>query len=200
MKILLVTLSLLTSLCSGSFLYAGDKVVVIPLGKSVQYTTKTFHYNLPLSAFTSVNLTDTSPRVNYIAGEWLFLHSSTTIVGLAAPVQLPDGAELTDFTCYAYDNEGTEDIHANSPVHMWRRAILTTDRERITTEFNMATTGSSSLIQSFSASSIDYPSIDNSLYFYGAYALFKITEVPATANDIRFYGCRITYTLDVVTP
>ncbi len=199
MKGILMSLSLLASVCFVSSLVAADKVVVVPLGKSAEYTNKTFYRNLPVSAFTPTNFTDTGPEIYFNGGEWCMLSGSTTIVGLAAPVHLPDGAELVDFTCYAYDNEGTRDIHANSPVSMWRRAVLSADREKITAEFNMPTTGVSSAIQSFSASSIDYPTIDNTEYFYGAYVLHKIDGIPVS-NQLRFYGCRITYTLDVLTP
>ncbi len=200
MKVIWISLSLMANVCFVSSLIAADKVVVVPLGKSVVYTNKTFYYNLPLSAFIPVMTTDTAPRVNFIAGEWLMLHSSATAVGLAAPVQLADGAELVDFTCYAYDNEGTQNISSNSPVKMWRRAVLATDKEQITADFNMETTGESSAIQSFSAPSITYPTIDNSAYYYGAYALYKLTGDPVDDNELRFYGCRITYTLDVLTP
>jgi hypothetical protein len=200
MKVILMLLSLLISMCFVSSLVAADKVVVVPLGKSAAYTNQTFYYNLPVSAFVPVLTTDTAPRVNFIGGEWLMLHGTATIVGLAAPVQLPDGAELSDFTCYAYDNEGTQDISSNSPVYLWRRAVLSADNEQITTNFGMETTGESTAVKSFSAPSITFPTIDNSAYFYGAYVLYKLTGDPATDNQLRFYGCRITYTLDVLTP
>ncbi len=199
MKGILISLSLLASVCFVSSLVAADKVVVIPLGKSAEYTNKTFYYNLPLSSFTVTTLTATGPEVYYNEGEWLKVSGTTEIVGLAAPVQLPDGAEITDFTCYAYDNDGTRNISSNSPASMWRRAVLSVDKEKITADVNMPTTGVSSSIQSFSSSSIDYPTIDNSEYFYGAYVLYKLDGLPSS-NQIRFYGCRITYTLDVLTP
>ena len=200
MKKIVASLSVFAFLLSGSFVFGADKVVVIPLGKNVKSTNKTFYYNLPPAAFTPVLFSTDAPRGNFLSGEWFSLSPPLLLSGLAAPVQLPDGSEVTDYTCYVYDADTTENISGNSPAYIWRRPILSPDKEPISTEFNMGTTGDSTSIQSFSSPSITSPTIDNSQYVYGAYVLYKITDSPSSYINLRFYGCRITYTLDVIQP
>ena len=183
-----------------SVLYGADKVVVVPLGSSVKTATQTLYYNLPVSAFTPVLYSDTSPRGNFVSGDWFSLLSPQLLAGMAAPVQLPDNSVIKDFTCYVYDNDGTESISGNSPAYLWRRSVNDVNRERITDQFNMPTAGSADAVQAFSTQSILFPQIDTSDYFYGAYVLFKITGNPASYTNLRFYGCRIAYDLDVVVP
>ncbi len=200
MKKTVFTLSVMIFLMSNIPLYAAEKVVVVPLGGSVKTTNKTLYYNLPPSAFTPSLFTNDIPRGNFISGQFFSLIAPVKTIGLAAPLQLPDGAEITNFSCYVQDNDSVENISGNSPAYLWRRPILLPDKELITTEFNMETTGGSTDIQSFSSPSIDYPLIDNSLYAYGAYTLYKITGNPTSFTNLRFYGCRVTYKLDVVQP
>lgn len=196
MKKILFSTSLLAILFYTSLLYGAEKVVVIPLNvQKVAFEKKTFQYNLPPSAFTRVMKGESG---NFISGEWLYLYPDL-VLGIAAPLHLDDGAEITDFTCYTYDNDIMQSVHNNSPSKLWRRSTLSPDAETVAYIATMETTGASTSLQSFSAPSIDYPIIDNLQYTYGVYMLCRITNLAIPINSIRFYGCSVTYTLDVMT-
>ncbi len=198
MKLLIVSFCALFLSVSLSVVSAADKVVVVPLGKSVQTVIKTMHYNLPPADFQPVFLTDDTPRANFITGEWLRVSSPQKVLGLTAPVHLPDDAVIKDFHCYVYDNDSNEGISGNSPSFLWRRDLSSTSKELITEEFSMPTLGANELIRDFSTSAVLEPTVDNDDFFYGAYVLYKITNNPGSINNLRFYGCRITYDLDVI--
>ncbi len=191
------------TLCfSVSSALAASKVVVVPLVKKTKIISREFHYSLPPAAFTP-NLFQPpgGPFAFFSSGLYVrYTASQTGPVGLKSPVNLPDGSEIKAFTCYVYDNDAVENFHPSSPVSFRRRMISSADDgEFVVPKFYLGTTGSSTTIQSVEAPSITFPIVDNSKYFYFIYFLLNFTA-PSPTKDLRFYGCQITYSLDVITP
>ncbi|MCP4009939.1 MAG: hypothetical protein GY726_10555 [Proteobacteria bacterium] len=174
---------------------ADRQVVVIPMGAGVEQ--KTIQLAIPPSGFVTTN-----PQANvpyYNSGDWVGLTS--TIIGLAAPVQLPEGANLTGMSCYVLDDNASADFTiANTQYSLWRRDVLAVDPEEAISWVNMGTTGASSTIQEFSTNTIIHPTIDNSQHFYSIYILLERSASDPAPFGLRFYGCMITYTAEVVVP
>ena len=200
MKITLSTLTLTTVMIFAMSVLAHDKVVVVPLGSKVRTVQQTFTLNLPSSAFIPGVFQTGDPKIYFNVGNFAYLTQGDLIGGLGAPINLQDGAVITNTTCYMYDNSTENFTSPNSKFFLWRQGTSSADYEQITPTTSCSTSGASVTIQDFSVPSITYPNIDNSQYFYGAYVLLKISAQDPLIHQLRFYGCRITYTLDVVVP
>ncbi len=192
--LLVLLLSFLSSSVQGA-----DKVVVVPLGKKMKIITREFHYPLGPASFSPTLFQSGQPVVNMTGGNYIrYTAITTSPVGMKASVNLPDGAAVSALTCFVYDNDAEENFHSNSPVSFYRRMISSADTpENMAPMFNLETAGSMATVQSIGTASISYPTIDNSNYFYWVYFLLRFT---AYSPDLRFYGCQITYSLDVLTP
>lgn len=122
---------------------------------------------------------------------------------LHAPVELPDGAEMTFVSCFFYDNDPTitNDIHVLR-FDLYSRLQTSTE----TTHLADATgdtlgTGNSNLRSVISgvAPGEGNP-VDNNAYAY--FLTVQMTPVPGSecTDECRFYGCRIGYTASVLHP
>ncbi len=110
-----------------------------------------------------------------------------------APMNLPDGAVITEFSCYYYDN----DINTNL-------TLSGTLRRRDHDEIINATMASvdvgtsdpfvTSIPLAITTTSITDATVDNASYAYVSRLDWLVSEGDLTA-ELRFYGCLVTYTL-----
>lgn len=105
-----------------------------------------------------------------------------------APVQLPDGAKITEFTAFIKDSDATEDIS----VELLRYRPSTGATGGMTGAlYSSGTPGRSTL----STTSIAFATMDSSEYVYLVRVMWK---VPTTVTDIHLEGVFIEY--EITTP
>jgi hypothetical protein len=163
--------------------------VQVPSTNEFMYSAaKTHYYSVPASAFelegiTGVNRTMISGNVYVQNG------TATTVAYLNAPVNLPDGAIVTNVTFYVVDNDGTYNLQQGQ---FWRNdASTSTSYGNVT---NMATipipgNANSTLIQACTSGAVSVP-IDNQNYAYW----LRWGTMQANAN-MRLVKVVIAYTV-----
>lgn len=122
---------------------------------------------------------------------YLFISGGATPYGvtMVAPVDLPHGATVTDFACYAYDSSSTNDLSAD--VDLRRRAVGASSAQVMGT-VDLDTTGvSSTAVFAATAPLIADPVVDNTQYNYLLDLSFYSND--QLGSSMRFYGCTIEY-------
>lgn len=188
---------------------AHDNVVVVPLGgDNVKVQAKTFTKNISAADFRPGYRTPLKvPGYSYLSGHAFSIvnYGDSDSMGLSTSLDLPDGATLLGVTCYMQDNDADYNARANSLVKITRREFTSMNSEDIITPISMATSGQSADITPLSSSSIIYPAIDTDTYFYVIRYFMQITDNVNGFPDgpysalINFWGCSISYSLDVLT-
>ncbi|MEZ4732849.1 MAG: hypothetical protein R3E79_37570 [Caldilineaceae bacterium] len=110
--------------------------------------------------------------------------SSAISAALVAPVHLPQGAVITNFTIFYYDNSASA-------------LSVTLDRQSMTAGFfsgvaTIATTGASATYRTASTASISSPVVDNTQFSYLIYAWADPWD---GSSNLRIKGALITYTI-----
>lgn len=169
-----------------------DVVGNVKTSGDYKYTSpKTYYLNIPAADFNSF----CEAQENWInTGDYIYLTPPNTIIQLRCPVHLPEGATVTEFQTYLYDNNTTSDITLS--ISLKGRYIYSTSI------FNMAlltvnTAGSSTSIQAFTDTTIENPTIDNENNQYWIFATYNPHSYYGLS---RFYGCRIAYTINTIAP
>lgn len=200
------TLVVLLSLCASNGTIAQNKVVVIPLGGAEAKLVKTTISKNYLPSQFDTAFTDQAYFIN-TGHEARFGNSSMiTSLGLSTNLDLPQGAEIKQLTCYVEDNDAAIDFGFASSVAIERRLKTSTVTENVqTADLPMTTSGSTSGLESRTTNSFTQPTIDNDQYFYSMYVFFQVSTnvggfvTPPFTADIKFRGCSISYDLDVAS-
>ena len=113
-------------------------------------------------------------------------------INLAAPVWLPDDSEIEALRCYWYDNAGGS-VNLNLDVTLYRREYSSTSGQLIAavdTDIAHQSTNVNTITDTsmFAGREI----VDTSTYQYYLSVFFD-TDTGAPFIELRFYGCRITY-------
>ena len=111
---------------------------------------------------------------------------STFDTPLVAPVNLPDGAEITEVKAYVID----DDPDADFEVWLYRMALLDEFAEDMATASSSGATGA----QMVTAPAVVYSTIDNTSWAY--YVTIGVEENQDWDDDIRPRAVVITYTVD----
>ncbi len=123
------------------------------------------------------------------------------LVTLNTDVQLPDGAVVTEFSCYWYDNDPDGDIYFID-ANLFRRELLgvgtggrgLTSLARITTPTGSMNGVQLDEIQHEVDDLIVEPVIDNVSFSYFINVVYTQEEPPpANPSWIRWYGCQVRY-------
>jgi hypothetical protein len=120
----------------------------------------------------------------YPSGNYTYFNSGTagTTYYATANVNLPDGAIITKFDVWLYDNDGTENASA-SLLYQTHGVNSSSSVTSLTTSVN------NSVAQQVSSGALSH-TVDNSSYAY------KIRfDGQGSNSNIRFYSARITYTV-----
>jgi hypothetical protein len=165
--------------------------IAIPSANSYMYAAaKTKYLSIPSSAFVleSIYLSSTNgiALAGYSTGQarWVQGGTSTVDAFLFTPVNLPDGAVITNIDVYAYDADANNEVGVE---------LYSLPNGGTTPQSIAATTTSGGAFSSgavtISAASINQ-TIDNSANSY--YLRFKTKE---SNNLLRLYSAKITYTV-----
>ncbi len=103
------------------------------------------------------------------------------------PLNLPNGSEVTDLTCYYYDNDAVNDMNLFASIREYSLAAGVRNNYLGVTS-SPTTAGTSTMIYNYSSSGSFV--IDNT---ENAYVLYTYSALFGGSEDIRFYGCTVTY-------
>jgi hypothetical protein len=117
-------------------------------------------------------------------------------IELRCPVHLPDEATVTQFTVYYYDNHGVFDLSVDAALYA--RTLYQTLSPTTMASVSDTTSGSVGAVVSSYDNTINLPTIDNTNYQYYTWLILSMNM--GYTPDVRFYGCKITYTVDAVNP
>jgi hypothetical protein len=150
---------------------------------------------IPPSAFMSQ---DVNWKIGGSYGGYTYLESTGSGAVAYAPVNLPDGVTLTDMRCYYYDNHPLAgliikaELMARSHTHHTGSILGTLD---ITTSLP----GTNTSVQYADTTSVSGHNVSSSSYMYRIRLSFSPSG-SLTGSTMRFYGCRISYTMATVRP
>jgi hypothetical protein len=188
------------NLSVGDDLSVGGDLTVdgdLSVGGNIMYTSpKTYYQNIACSQFTLSDPTGDDDRWRNL-GSYGYMQSGVGSYDshLSCPVHLPEDATVTEFRIYCYDNTDVADLEIGAWLNRrgnWVHTIHTMGW------IYGQTASESTLIRSYYNNTISNAVIDNQHYQY--YIHLDYNQVTYTGDDMRFYGCRITYTIDTVTP
>ncbi len=198
---------LIGALSISSFSFSHNRVAVVPLGGiSAKLTTTTITKNYTGGQY---DIAFNNQGFFRNVGQYFeFLNSSLNAsAGLSTPLDLPQGAVLKSLSCYVDDQDANFNFGFASSAALERRPRTSIINEQVlTSDLLLTTTGSASGLEAKTTSSFAHTTIDNDQYFYTMYVFFQVSDsvggfiTPPFTAAIRFYGCSVSYDLDVVAP
>jgi len=107
---------------------------------------------------------------------------------LVAGIQLPDGVQLRSLRCGLYDSQASNVLQA----HLVRVELASGEPQVV---FTTAGTVDSGLVQMVgdAAPAPGTADVDNAKFAYYLAAAFSYTDFSATGNELRVYGCTVSY-------
>ncbi|MEX2596233.1 MAG: hypothetical protein WEC59_04820, partial [Salibacteraceae bacterium] len=166
--------------------------VEIPSANDYTYSTAQTRYAsvsaagfTPLQGVSGLATIQSIEIGGFVSGNarWVAGGTNGSSATLYAPIQLPDGATVTEVTFYIYDNDGTYGVEGSLRRHTLGGTIVSV-LGSTPTSGNTATPGTTSLTESTILNAV----IDNSSYSY-----FLRFSTYQNNNDLRIYGARVTY-------
>jgi hypothetical protein len=163
-------------------------------------TTGDYKYLSPKTSYLSIP----APAFDFMYtdedDEWIFTDCGRAYItswgdgesNLVAPVNLPHGATVTNFTVEYYDDDAIRNVQIEANLRNVSRAGCAGMAYIYET-----TSGDSTNIRAFYDPTINQAKIDNRRYSY----IIKINWDPSVlSSDLCFLGCRIEYTMDTIAP
>ncbi|GAA4393809.1 hypothetical protein GCM10023186_45760 [Hymenobacter koreensis] len=162
--------------------------IQIPSTNEYKYDgAKTGYVSVPPAAFGFAPLSATAAFLSGgTTGAFRYVLGGTTgnAAFLLAPIYLPDGARITRYVLYVYDNDATYDVYGNIyRINLATNTINNLSSTNVTSGTPLTTTVSADL------SSV----VDNAVYAY--YVRFVTSE---NSSNLRLHGARVTYTVTKV--
>jgi hypothetical protein len=166
-------------------------------GEYTYESSKTHFLSVSAAKFRSVNSTEVftiaGPSTNTTADMYGYFTGSVTsqYAHAVSDVQLPDGATITSVTAYVYDNEPNSLAWDQAEVGLRRQPL---DGSSGTELASCLFSGNSTAVQTIVTPLISNNVVNNSFYIYTL--TFIADRDPVSFGNQRFYGVRITYTVD----
>lgn len=149
---------------------------------------QTFTEYFPGSSFEQVtNGATTEANVRRHAYQGYAWSDVTGAQYLNVPLHLPQGATITELTCYNYDNDATNNIGIMATYIISNTAVVGQYTNQITGNIP-ATNGATTTLNS--ATITGSVVVDNTT---NAYRIYIYSLAFGGSTDIRFYGCKLTY-------
>ncbi len=165
--------------------------VEIPPTNRYRYAGAKVEYkSIPAAAFTyTPGLTTTGYMGGFGSGNarWVFGGTTGTTTYFQAPLQLPDGANITNIEIYVWDNDATYEMYGE----LQRIALGATTVLTLATTPTSGTAFASAGVITLAAPAI--ATVDNQNY---GYYLNIVTK--ENTNNMRIYGAQVIYTVDKV--
>ena len=118
---------------------------------------------------------------------------------MAAPVVLPNTANITQVRCYYYDNDATSgDSFEDIDFGLKARSVSSSSTDDLALLYGTPLTSASSTIRSITdttVSGIGDPVV-NSSYDYFLHVTLDLPTGATASTNLRFYGCRVSFQLD----
>ena len=169
-----------TTYSAGSGLILNDTTFSLDTTPS---TYEKYYSGASFLAATGTNATDPITLRRNIVGGYMWSTLSARQY-LFKEVSLPDGAQLTDITCYFYDDDAAIDLQFYADFReLSAGAIGPTARFPI----NSSSSGQSTTMYSPNTAANLVVDNANAYYFYVHSSSFSGSQ------DVRFYGCKLTY-------
>jgi hypothetical protein len=162
--------------------------IIIPGTSSYKYASpKTDYYAVPGTSFTNEGSTYSTAVGTY--GLYIPDGIATAVGYVDAPVNLPDNAVVTKLEVFFIDKDGT---YNTQPLQLWRNdyALNTVAGNGTMMASTIGSTGTNSLIQSSSTTTISSPTINN-----GTYAYFLRWGTMQANSNLILCKVVITYTV-----
>ena len=158
---------------------------------------RTFYRYLSPSAFEPAGTTAPDSFLLSTAG-YRYPASDLTMY-LFAPVDLPNGADISNVRCYYYDNDSTvgddiEDFDFNLYSRTFSSSAINILASFVGEPGPLATSAIQSYVDTTVSGSGD--PVANGSYEYFLRLLFDMPTPSTPGSLVRFYGCRIGYTVD----
>jgi len=171
---------------------AGNAAVT---GSYTYTSSKTVAVNVQPAAFRVKGGAE-DETVNYSENYGVYIDAGAAPydVALIAPVDLPDGATVSSFQCYYYDNSASSELVAT--VRLGRRTTLALSSQEMAS-ISISSSGSTTNIQAPVTRAISSATVDNEGASYYV-DVFMTTGVTTTAQ--RFYGCKVFCSVDKIGP
>jgi hypothetical protein len=156
---------------------------------------KTHYLSIPAQSFNRMWVYDvTDYQINWHGYGYLILGSH---IQLSSPVYLPNNATVTEFRVYYYDGDTIYD-YTDIDAHLSFRDFDDPTGANMASIEDISTSGSdTSTVYNQTDDTIAGAKINNQERQYLIYVSL-IQDHPSP--DLRFYGCRIEYTVDMVNP
>jgi len=170
---------------------------VISEGDFKYSTARTYTHFFAPNAFSKMEPWDAEyyATTDNTAGYLMCSESCDRIVRISTPVNLPDGANITEITTYYYDNL-EYDMQLNISL---RKRLYDFAGYSEVAQQNIVTTGQSTTVQSKTTQSISGGVVSNSGYSYWLVVQIQYYNQMHTSEKRYFYGVKVVYTLDTVT-
>ena len=150
-------------------------------------SSRTFYQFLGPNEFESTSSSFTN------VGLYIYPSSALTM-SLYGRTKLPNGATVRTVTCYAYDN-GTGSIE-NFNIYFFRRSYTSASGSQIGSDINSNLNFQDTTVRAFNITGLSEV-IDNARNDYYLFISFDLpSSVTSGFSSYRFYGCRMTYTVD----
>lgn len=174
-------------------------------GNFTYSSAKTYYLNLHAAAFVQgyPDWVDEKYYTDYSWGGYVvpvMPNDGLYYVGIYASVELPQGATVTEFRVYGYDNKADSNGVINA--YLRRRSSAQAGYSSMaSTVLDSSTWGADASVHEAFDNTIFLNPIDNGNNQYFIYVRWSFDSTPTPPPDmfIRFYGCRITYTLSTVS-
>lgn len=175
------------------FLFSDDLRVT---GEYTYSSPRTCYLNIPPAAFIPTGTSDetwfTDVDRAYIFGGGGSVPFSVQVV---APVQLPQGARVTGFRLYYYDDSW---LSLDISGYLSRSRVTSTRSVvQLANIGSTASTGEDNTVDYVEDTSISYETVENQDYQYAIYVNF-IVPGSSIGSALSFCGARVTYTVDRV--
>ena len=174
-------------LATGNIQTSGDVLVT---GNYTYAAPKTFYYQLPAAAFNKSDDFSASWNQN---GYMAYMSNGMNLYAYA-PVNLPEDATATGLACDFYDNDSAEYLDFSASLKL--RTIGDNTCSTIGS-VNATTSGPGYSAAVSTVSSAFSHVVDNA---NNQYYISLEWRISTTSGGLRFYGCRITYTMTTLNP
>lgn len=138
----------------------------------------------------------------FFAGYGLAVASGVGLVSLGAPVHLPDGARIESMECSFYDTEPNADVELF--IRLNRHSLSSRSGEQqliVQIDLPGYTQNESDIViltPTKITSSLDLLTVDNANHSYDITVMWNESGTKDNFFGIRWYGCRVAYSVDRV--